>query len=71
VRFVRVIGADERLVAYVDFLVNGRGVGRDEAAPFELSVAPPIAAGPTALRVVAVLHDGRRVTLDRNVDVCR
>ena len=70
-RSVRVTGSDERQVAYVDFLLNGRGIHRVTAAPFELTLSSASGAvGPVALRVVAELHDGRRLTIDRRVDAC-
>ncbi len=70
-RSVRVAGADEPFVAYTDFVVNGRGILRDESPPFEATLSPSIsAAGSVALRVLAVLNDGRRVTLDRRVEAC-
>jgi hypothetical protein len=55
----------------VDFLVNGRGVLRDETAPFDLTLsAGSGAVGSVALRVVAEMHDGRRLTIDRRLQAC-
>jgi N-acetylglucosamine-6-sulfatase len=71
VRSIRLTGTDERQVGYVDFLVNGRGVLRDDTAPFDLTLsASSGAAGSVALRVVAEMHDGRRLTLDRRLEAC-
>jgi arylsulfatase A-like enzyme len=70
-RVAAVQGADERATDYVDFAVADRGVARDEDAPFELQLpglAPP--GAPAKLRAVAVLSDGRRVTLDSSVVPC-
>lgn len=66
----RIAGLDERLLDYVDFLVNGRGVGRDEDTPFE-QVLPPEAVAGSKLRALAVLLDGRRVTIDLAVPACQ
>jgi N-acetylglucosamine-6-sulfatase len=65
---VRITGVDEPYVAYVDFLVNGRGVRRDESAPFDLSLTG--IAGETRLRAIVTMSDGRRMTLDRTVAAC-
>jgi N-acetylglucosamine-6-sulfatase len=59
----RVAGGDQRLVRYADFTVAKRRT-RDAAAPFEYAVS---AATPSKLRVLAVLADGRRVTIDRTL----
>jgi N-acetylglucosamine-6-sulfatase len=70
-RTVGVAGADERSLAYTDFLVNGRGILRDDTPPFETTLSAAVGAvGLVSLRVLAVLHDGRRVTLDRRINAC-
>ncbi len=58
----RLAGSDQRLVRYADFTVARRRM-RDAAAPFEAAVS----ATPSRLRVLAVLADGRRVTIDRRL----
>ena len=58
-------GADQRLVTYVDFLVDGRRVARDRSAPFSRAVAGKY------VRASAYLVDGRLVTRDRAAPRCR
>ena len=67
VRAASVLGTDEPLVELVDFLADGKSVARDAEPPFELPVLPP---GATKLRALAVLVDGRRLTLDKAIRVC-
>lgn len=68
-RNVRVTGADEPRVAYVQFAVNGRTLATVEDAPFVQPLAPP-PSGDARVRALAVLTDGRRLTLDAAVRVC-
>jgi hypothetical protein len=67
---VRIGGADQRLIEYVDFIVGSRHVP-DVAAPFEQVVKRPSVASGQWLRALVVLIDGRRVTLDRELPACR
>lgn len=70
VRRVRVAGGDEPQVAYVHFTANGRFLAAAEAAPFEHVFVPGSTPPDARVRVLAVLHDGRRLTLDAAVRVC-
>jgi N-acetylglucosamine-6-sulfatase len=66
-----VSGPDVRFVSFVDFLVNRRGVGRDEAPPFEETVTGTATSSAQArLRAVVTMQDGRRFTLDRTFAPC-
>jgi hypothetical protein len=69
VRRVRVVGEDEPWVAYVHFTANGRFLAAVEDAPFEHVFAPGTPPA-TRVRALAVLEDGRRLTLDASVAVC-
>jgi hypothetical protein len=66
-RAVSVGGADEQLVEHVDFLV-GAAPQRVSQPPFLHTLAGP--AATQRVRAVAVLRDGRRVTLDASARVC-
>jgi hypothetical protein len=71
VRGARVSGLDEPAVFYVDFIAAGRGVARDATRPFEQALtAPTGVSGPSLIRAVAVLNDGRRLTLDQTAQIC-
>lgn len=68
---VRLGGADVGFVSFIDFLVNRRGVARDQTPPFEATLADASAAGSeTALRAVVSMQDGRRFTIDRRYASC-
>jgi hypothetical protein len=64
-----VTGVDEPRVAYVQFAVNGRTLTTVEDSPFAQALAPP-PSGDARVRALAVLDDGRRMTLDAAVRVC-
>jgi arylsulfatase A-like enzyme len=66
VHSVRVGGFDEPHVVEADFLADGRPAGSLTAHPFELALAP----GTTTVRALAVLDDGRRLSLDLAVRAC-
>jgi arylsulfatase A-like enzyme len=68
----RLRGADLHFVQFADFSLNGRRAGRDGRAPFVHSVPSTSAPGglSATLRTLAVLEDGRAVTLDRRLRVC-
>jgi hypothetical protein len=71
VRSVVVGGADAGSVDSVDFFAGGRFVGHVDDPPFQQAfTAAPGAAPDTAVRALAVLDDGRRVTLDLAVHLC-
>jgi arylsulfatase A-like enzyme len=63
----RVEGGDEQHTSYVEFISGGRRF-RDAKPPFE-RVLPPEST-PT-IRALAVLVDGRRLTLGRTLRACR
>jgi arylsulfatase A-like enzyme len=69
VRGVSVAGADAGLVDAVDFLEDGRPVGHVDDAPFQLTL-PASPAASSKLRALAILDDGRRMTLDLTARVC-
>ncbi len=69
IRSVRVSGADEPHVVETDFLADGRPIGSVTAHPFEQQLAPTPAA-TAKVRAVAVLDDGRRLSLDLAARVC-
>jgi N-acetylglucosamine-6-sulfatase len=63
-------GLDAPSVQYVDYIVRGRRVARDRAAPFRVVLAARRFKSAHALRVRAVLNDWRVRTLDRRVRRC-
>ena len=69
VAYTKMIGGDERFVDYVEFKA-GKRRARDTTAPFDYAVRVRATAN---LRALAVLDDGRRVTLDRKLapNICR
>jgi len=62
----RVAGSDDRYLTYVDFVVDGRKT-RVSKPPFERVIPEQSAPAGGTLRAIAVLNDGRRVTLDKPV----
>ena len=68
-RSVSVSGADEPHVDEVDFAADGRPAATATARPFEL--AAPRRPATAKVRALAILDDGRRVTLDLPVHVCQ
>jgi N-acetylglucosamine-6-sulfatase len=64
-------GLDAASLRYADFLVRGRRVARDRAAPFRVVFAARRFKLARVLRIRAVLTDGRVVTLDRPIRRCR
>jgi N-acetylglucosamine-6-sulfatase len=65
----RVSGDDASAVGHVEFSSEGVSLARDEEAPFERSFAG--AATGSTLRALAVFADGRRMTLDAPLALCR
>jgi arylsulfatase A-like enzyme len=65
---VELRGPDAGRVARVRFLVGGRELLSDTSAPYRDAV--PLGTKPTALRLHAVLVDGREVTRDRTLPAC-
>ena len=66
-----VSGTDAQFVSYVDFVVNRRGLARDQTAPFEQPiVGSASSSAQTRLRAVVVMQDGRRFTIDRTFATC-
>ncbi|HEU0304733.1 MAG TPA: sulfatase-like hydrolase/transferase [Gaiellaceae bacterium] len=65
---VEVVGPDADTVDRVRFLVNGRELATDDAAPFRLVL--PLRMRPSYVRAHSVLVDGREVTRDRRLPGC-
>jgi hypothetical protein len=68
----KVVGADERLVSYVDYLVGDQRVARAAAAPFVATLSRELfgRSGMASVRARVALDDGRAVTLDRAAPLC-
>lgn len=67
----RVSGLDAPAVERVDFLIRGRRRARDLTPPFRRRLGRrAIPSGRFVLRALAVLEDGRRLTLDRRLRGC-
>ena len=64
-------GLDRASLQFVDFYIRGLRVARDRATPFRVVFAARRFKSARALRVRAVLTDGRVVTLDRPVRGCK
>jgi N-acetylglucosamine-6-sulfatase len=64
-------GVDAGSVQQVEFFVQGVRVARDRVAPFRVVFAARRFRSARALRMRALLNDGRIVTLDRAVRRCR
>lgn len=60
------VGEDVDAVQRVEFAANGASSGPSWTAPFRVALA-----GQTRLRALAVLRDGRRVTLDATLAGCQ
>jgi N-acetylglucosamine-6-sulfatase len=64
-------GLDAAAVQQVDYLARGKRIARDRKAPFRVVFAARRFKSARALRILAVLNDGRSVTFDRAVRRCR
>ncbi len=68
-----VAGEDVGAVSQARFLVNGQLVGKDGSRPFERTLPYALLASRVEahVRAVALLTDGRRMTMDRSITACR
>jgi arylsulfatase A-like enzyme len=66
----RLRGADNHYVTEFHLTVDGREVARDLRRPFVIRLRLESLGRPSRLRALAVLKDGRRLTIDRTANGC-